>query len=254
MEGVSVGISDTVQLDVQYNSGDASIAVQDCSPDDGASLALWAAFRSGELTSAPAIDKPPSPSENLEMSGPSLPLRATDPSLGSPNIEMATSDKSPLEEGDCLQRPQLMEEHRRTSNGPTVVESSLVEQDHISTAVCDLSANSTPLTDHRAHSSRGSSTTDDADIEGSDSDGSPSVCRRRRTLPRTRNSYGPSPPLTLRSSAGSIDMELITALRHRRRLRKRKGMRRDSPALETNDTSAGPATSGPNGEGEWRAV
>ena len=40
MERVPAGISDAVPLDVQHNGRDVGIAAQDCSLDDGASLAL----------------------------------------------------------------------------------------------------------------------------------------------------------------------------------------------------------------------
>ena len=258
MESMHAGTSNTVQPDVQHNSGDVGIAVQDYRSDDGASLALWAAFREEEESiSVPATDNPTSPSRTLETDGPNLPLHATELSPGSPNIDMAPSDKSPLEEGDCMQQPQLIDDRERNSTGPTVVESSPVEQDHISRAACDMSANSVPsegLTYDRAHLSHSAGTTDAANLDGSDSDGPPLARRRRQALWRIRGSQSPSPPLNPRSSTHSTEMESTTALRRRKRVRRRKGMRRDFLAPETDDISTNLSMSMSNNEGEWRPI
>ena len=254
IERVPAGTSETVQLDVQHNSGDVGIAVQDCPRDDGASLVLWGAFRREVSISAPATDHPTSPPQSLEIAGPNLPLHTAGLLPDSPNIDTAPSDKSPFEEGDCVQQPQLIDDHERNSTDPTVVESSLVEQDHTSRAACDMSANtagSDGSTSDRAHSSHSADTTDAADTEGSNSDGPPLTRRRRRSQPRTRGSNSPSPPLTPRSSAHSMEVKSTTALHRRKRLRSQKGMRRDSPIPETDDTPTGLITSMSNrGSGE----
>ena len=152
-----------------------------------------------------------------------------------------------------MQQPQLIDDRERNSTSPTVVESSLVEQDHISRAASNKSTDTAPLEGlmcDRAHSSHSANTIDAANLEGSDDDGPPLASRRRRTLPRTRGSYSLSLSLTLRSSVGSIDVEPTMTLRRRKRLRRRTGMRRDSPVPETNDTSTSLTTSRSNKEGK----
>ena len=257
IESVPEGKSDNVQLAVQHDSGDVGIAVQDGRPDGDASLALWEISCGEGSISALGTDYPASPARVLETDGPNLLLHATGLPPGSANNDKARSDKSPLKEGDCVQKPLLTDEQTRNSTGLTAVESSLVEQGQISRAGFDVSADGAPLggsTCDRALSSPSAGTTDVANVEGSDSDGPPLASRRRRILPRTRNSRSRSPPLTPRSSADSIDMEPTTALRHWKRLRRRKVVRRDSLALETEDTSASLTTSRSNKEGDWRPI
>ena len=257
MESVPAGVSDTVELDVQYNSEEVGIAVQDCRLDDGASLALWEAFRGAESISAPATDQPPSPPRTLETDPSNPPLYTAGLSPVSPNMDIAPSDNSLHEEGNCVQQPQLIDDRERHSAGPIVIESSPMEQDNTSTAAYDMSANTGPSdgsTYDRAHLSHSAGTTDAANVEASDSDGPPLARRRRRTLPRTRGSQSLSPPLTPRSSTHSTEMESTTALRRRKRVRRRKGMRLDLLAPETDNTSTNLPTSMSNREGEWRPI
>ena len=257
MESVAAGISGTVQLDVRCDSGDVGIAVQDCPFNDDASLDLWAALRGEELITAPAIDKPPSPSQTLETNVSYQLLNATGLSPGGPDFDMAPGDKYPIEEGCCAQKVQLTAEREQNDTGPMVIESSPVVQDCTSRAAYGISANTVPLersTHDRAHSTYSAGTSNAADPEGSDSDGPPLTSGRRRTLPRTRGSQRPNPPLTPRSSADSTDVESTTACRHRKRLQRRKEMRLASLATETEDTSASSTTSQSNTEGEWRPV
>ena len=252
MESLPAETPDTAQLDIQHNSGDNGIAVQDCLLDDDASRLLWEAFRSEGSISASASDNPIPPPRPLETDGPNLPLHAAGLLPVSPDVDIAPSDKSPLEEGNCVQQPQLIDDRERNSTGPTVIESPLVEQDHTPRAVCNISANTAPsegLTCDRVHY-YSANTTDATNPEGSDGDEPPLTSRRRRTLPRTRGSHSPSPPLTPRSSAHSIEVDSTTALRRRKRLRRRKGMRRDSRAPETDVTSASSAALGSGTEGE----
>ena len=257
MESVAAGISGTVQLDVHYDSGDVGIAVQDCPPNDDASLDLWAALRGEELITAPAIDKPPSPAQTLETNVSYQLPNATGLSPGGPDFDMAPGDKYPIEKGCCAQKVQLTDEREQNDTGPMVIESSLVVQDCTSRAAYGISDNTVPLersTHDRAHSTYSAGTSNAADPEGSDSDGPPLTSGRRRTLPRTRGSQRPNPPLTPRSSADSTDVESTTACRHRKRLQRRKEMRLASLAPETEDTSASSTTSQSNTEGEWRPV
>lgn len=138
------GIFDTVELDVQHNSVDVGIAVQDCPLNDDVSLALWAAFRGEESTSVPATDDTTSPPRILKTDGPNLSLHATGLSPGSLNIGMAHCDKSSLDKRDCVQKPQLIDDRERNSTGPIVGESSLMKQDHTSRAAFDISAKTAP--------------------------------------------------------------------------------------------------------------
>jgi hypothetical protein len=137
MKSVPVGTSNTAQLDVKLNSGDVGVAVRGCPPDDGASLALWEAFRGEVSTSAPATDHPTSSSRFLEMGGPNLPLHTAGLSPVGRNIDIAPSDKTPFEEGNCVQQPQLNDDRERNSAATAVIESSMVEQDPTSRAACD---------------------------------------------------------------------------------------------------------------------
>ena len=245
MESAPVEASDTVQLNVQHNSGDVGITVQECPLDDGISLALWEAFRCEQSISVPAIESPTSPPRTPKPDGPNLPLHTPELS-GGPDIEMAPSDKSPLEEGDRVQQPPLIDGRERNNASPAVLESSPVEEEDTSRAAFDISANTPPLegsTCDRAHSSRSTGTTDVADTEGSDGDGPPVIRRRRRTRPHTRGSKSPSPPLTPRSSGHSVEVGSTAALHRRKRLGRRKGMRRDSRTPETDDTSTSLNTS-----------
>jgi hypothetical protein len=204
--------------------------------------------------SAPATDHPTSPSRILETDGPNLPLHTAGLSPGSPNIDMP-SNKSSLEEGDCVQQPPLIDDRERNSTGPTVVESSLVEQDRTSRAACDMSANTAPSdssTCDRAPSSHSANIIDAADIESSDGDGLPLTHRRRRTGPHNRDSSSPSSLLTPWFSVRSMEVESTAAPRRRKRLQQRKGMRRDSVTPETDDASTSLTTSiSGRGRGEW---
>lgn len=254
MESVLVGTSDTSRQDVQLSRGDVGAAVQGCPPDDGASLALWDAFRGEVSISAPATDHPTSSSGFLETDGPNLPLHTAGLSPVRPSTDIVPGDKYPLEEENCVQQPELNDDRERNSAGPTLIESSLVEQDPTSRAASDKSTDTAPpegSTCDRTQSCHSANTIDAADPEGSDDDELPWTSRRRRTLPRTRGSHSPSPSLTPWSSAGSIDAEPTMALRRRKRLRRRKGMRGDSPVPETDDSSTSLTTSMSNrGEGE----
>ena len=227
MESVPAGTSDAVPLDVRHNSGEVGIAAQDCPLDDGAGLALWEAFRGEASTLAPATDNPTSPPRTLEKDGPNMPLCTSALPHGGPDIDMPPSGKSPLEQGNRVQEPQLIDDRERNNASPTVLESSLVEQEDTSRAALGISTLTGPSKDStcdRAHSSRSADTTDAADTEGSEGDGPPVTSRRRRMRPHTRGSHSPSPSLTPRSSAHSVDVESTTALHRRKRLGRRKGM------------------------------
>jgi hypothetical protein len=204
--------------------------------------------------SAPATDHPTSSSGFLETDGPNLPLHTAGLSPVSPSTDSARGEKSPLEEEYCVQQLELSDDCERNNAGPTLIESSLVEQDPTARDACDTSADTAPSegsTCDRAQSSHSANTTDAADPEGSDDDEPPLTSRRRRRIVlHTRGSRRPSSPLTPRSSADSIDVEPTAALRRQKRLRRRKGVRRDSLAPETDDTSASSTTSKPNREGE----
>ena len=256
MESVPVGTFNTARLDVQLNSGDVGVAVQGCPPDDSASLALWEAFRDEVLISALATDHSTSSSGFLETDGPNLPLYIVGLSPVSPSTDIAPGDKYPLEEESCVQQPKLNDDCERNSTGPTLIESSLVEQGPTLRAASEMSADTAPSagsTCDRAQSSYSANTTDAADPEGSDNNEPPLTSRRRRTILHTRGSRSPSPPLTPRSSAESIGVK-STAVRRRKGLRRRREMRRESPAPETDDTSTRSTTSGSNKEGEWRPI
>ena len=253
MESVPVGTSNTAQLDVQLNGGDVGVAVRGCPPHEGASLALWEAFRGEVSTSAPGTDHPTSSSRFLEIGGTNLLLHIAGLSPVSPNIDIAPSNQTLFEEGNCVQQPQINEDRERNSASPAIIESSMVEQDPTSRAAYDIYANTAPSegsTYDRAQPSHTANTTDAANPEGSEDDEPPLTSRRRRTVLRTRDSRSLSPPLTPRSSADSIDVDSTTALRRRKRLRRQKGMRRDSLAPETDDTSASSTTSRSNRGGE----
>ena len=246
MESMPAGISDAVPLDVRHSSGDVSIAAQDSPLHDSASLALWEAFRGEVSISASATDHPTSPSRILETDGPNLPLHTAGLSPGGPNIDMAPSNKSSLEEGDRVQQPQLIDDRERNNASLAVLESSLVEQEDTSRAACDMSAHTAPSdssTCDRAHSSRSADIIDAADIESSDGDGPPLTHRRRRTGPHNRDSSSPSSLLIPWSSVHSMEVESTAALLRRKRLQQRKGMRRDSVTPETDDASTSLTTS-----------
>ena len=287
MESAPVGISDTVQPDEQNEGTAVDIPGQERLPEDAADPALFVALRGANSTWFPATDTLSDLSQNSQAHAPGALVHATEFPPSEPEVDVACSDTSPFEEEACVREPQLADEEGRDSAGLTEVERVLVAQDPISEVLCDVQLidnrernNASPTmlesflaeqedtsraaleistiavpskgsTGDRAHSSRSADTTDAADTEGSDGEGPPVTRRRRRTRPHTRGSHNPSPPLTPRSSAHSVDVESTTALHRRKRLGGRKGMRRDSRTPETDDTSTSSTTSVSNkGSGE----
>lgn len=204
------GTQNTVPLDGQHNSRDVGIAAQDCPIDDGASLALWEAFRGEGLISAPAIDNPTCPPRTLKPDGPgpNPPLYTPELPLGSLSVDKELGDKSPSEGWELVQPPQLNDGRKRNTAIPPALESSPAGRDGALEG----------STSDRAYSSRSAESTVAANAEGSDSDGPPLTRQQRRTRPRTRSSVSPSPPLTLRSSAQPVEVESTTALRRYMRL------------------------------------
>ena len=104
IHSVPAGTLGAVPLDVQHNGGDIGIAAQDCPLHDSASLALWEAFRGEVSISAPATDGPTSPPRTPKPDGSNLPLHTPQLPPGGPDINMALSNKPPLEEGDRVQQ------------------------------------------------------------------------------------------------------------------------------------------------------
>ena len=242
MERVPAGISDAIPLDVQHNGRDGGIAGQDCPLDDGASFALCEALRGDRSISAIATENRISPPRTSETCDPNPPLHTQGFSSGDPDIDMAPSGKSPLEEMDCVQQPQLIGSYEPSSASPNVLQSSPVRRPDASRTAFGISADTPssegPMSD-RAHSSRSSATTDAADTEGSDGDEPPRARRRRRTRLRTRGSVSPPPPFDPQSSAHSVEVKPMTAVHRRRRLRRRHGTRPNPPTPKTDDTRAG---------------
>ena len=145
IESVPAGTSHTGppdgQPDVQHNSGDVGTAAQDYPLEDGASLALWEAFRGEGLIFASATDNPTSSPRTPKLDGPNLPLYTLQPPPGGPDIDMTLSDKSPLEEGDRVQPLLLTDDREHNSASPTALESSAVEREDISRVALGICAN-----------------------------------------------------------------------------------------------------------------
>ena len=249
--------SEVVELGFRHNSGEVGTVVQHSPLEDRPGRALWEAFRGEESIAVPATGIHTPLPQDFETDGPNPPSHFPGPPLASLDNDVATGDESPRANHARAQQSQLIDEPEQSSASPVALGSRPLSHDGTSGAGCDTFANTTiseGSVNGQWHPSHSAESTDVANIENSDSDGPPLTSRRRRILPRTRDSHIPSPSPTPRSSADSIDVGSAIASRRYKRFKRRKCIRRKSSTPDADDSTASSIMSRSTGKGEGRPI
>ena len=163
------------------------------------------------------------------------------------NTSVELGDESSLNWESHVQQPEPTGGRDTDTLGLSEIESSAIVQEDASRSTFDMPVNTSlpeaPYTTvERAHSN---SRSDVADTEDNDSHGPLLISRQRQKRSHARVSYAAAQaysPYMPRSRSHSTGVESTKVLRCRKGLHRRKGMRRDSPTPDSDDSSATPAT------------